>query len=170
MTLIGFLSFGQENKLDQNDNGLNSIETSELETIYVKALNSRFSLLLSSGWNYVELNEYGKRISEMDVSDRYKFLTNEELIELSIKKKKSIRIIRLTHKIVANDSVDINFGEINLTAKRKIHFNNGLKFRKAELLLNCGGTDGYEPDMRFVFNDEKKQWELKSGRFKIPTE
>ena len=88
MTLIGFLSFGQENKLDQNDNGLNSIETSELETIYVKALNSRFSLLLSSGWNYVELNEYGKRISEMDVSDRYKFLTNEELIELSIKKEK----------------------------------------------------------------------------------
>ena len=170
LTLIGFLSFGQENKLDQNDNGLNSIEPSELETLYVKALNSRFSLLLSSGWNYVELNEYGSRISKMDVSDRYKFLTNEELIKLSIKKKKSIRIIRLTHKIVANDTVDINFGEVNLTAKRKIHFKNGLKFKKAEFLLNCGGTNGYEPDMRFVFNDEKKEWELKSGKFKIQTE
>lgn len=170
MTLIGFLSFGQENKLDQNNDGLNSIEPTELDSIYVKALNSRFLLLLSSGWKYVELNEYGQRIYKMNVSDRYKFLTDEELIDLSIKKKKSIRIIRLTHKIVAADTVDINFGEVNLTAKRKIHFNNGLKFRKAEFLLNCGGTGGYKPDMRFVFNREKKEWELISGRFKLPAE
>ena len=90
LTLIGIVSFGQENKLDQNENGMNSIEPNELDSLYVRALNSRIDLILGSGWNYVEMSGYGKRIAELDVSDRIKFLTNEELIDLSIKKKKRL--------------------------------------------------------------------------------
>lgn len=157
------MSFGQENKL-------NSIEKAELDNIYVKALNNRFDLLLSSGWKYIELNENAKRISELNVSDRYKFLTNEELIDLSIKQKKTIRILRLTHKIIGIDTVDVNFGIVNVTGKRKIHFNNGLKFKKADFALDCDGTDGYVPDMRFVFDRKKNNWELIDGKYKIPTE
>ena len=163
MTFIGFLSFGQETEL-------NSIEKSEIDSIYVKALNSNFVLLLSSGWKYIELNENGKRISNLNVSDRYKFLTNEELIDLSIKQRKTIKIYRLTHKIIGIDTVDVNFGIVNVTGKRKIHFNNGLKFKKADFALDCGGTNGYVPDMRFVFDRKKNNWELIDGKYKIPAE
>jgi len=162
-TLIGFLTFGQEK-------ALNSIKPSELDSIYVQALNSRFDLLLSSGWKYIELNKNGKRISKLNVSDRYKFLTNEELIDLSIKQKKTIRVLRLTNKIIGVDTVDVNFGIVNVTGKRKIHFNNGLKFKKADFALECGGTNGYVPDMRFVFDRKKKNWELIGGKYKIPSE
>ena len=130
MTLIGFITFGQENKLDQNENRLNSIEPTELDSLYVRALNSRFDLTLSSGWNYVEMNNYGKRIADLNVSDRYKFLSNEELIDLSIKEKKTINIIRLTHKIIAKDTIDIIFGDVTVTAKRGIFFYRGIKFKK----------------------------------------
>ena len=157
------MSFGQETEL-------NSIEKSEIDSIYVKALNSNFVLLLSSGWKYIELNENGKRISNLNVSDRYKFLTNEELIDLSIKQRKTIKIYRLTHKIIGIDTVDVNFGIVNVTGKRKIHFNNGLKFKKADFALDCGGTNGYEPDMRFVFDRKKNNCELIDGKYKIPTE
>lgn len=157
------MSFGQENELY-------SIEKAKLDNIYVKALNNRFDLVLSSGWKYIELNEIGQRISKLNVSDRYKFLTNEELIDLSIKQKKTIRILRLTHKIIGIDTVDVNFGIVNVTGKRKIHFNNGLKFKKADFALECGGTNGYVPDMRFVFDRKKNNWELIDGKYKIPTE
>ena len=163
LTFIGFLSFGQETEL-------NAIEKSELDSIYVRALNSRFDLLLSSGWKYIELNENGQRISKLNVSERYKFLTNEELIDLSIKEKKTIRILRLTHKIIGTDTVDVNFGIVNVTGKRKIHFNNGLKFKKVDFALDCGGTNGYVPDMRFVFDRKKNNWELKDGKYKIPAD
>ncbi|GAA0734510.1 hypothetical protein GCM10009430_49450 [Aquimarina litoralis] len=150
----------------QND----SIKSTELDKLYVRALNSRFDLLLSSGWRYIELNENGKRISKLNVSEQYKFLTNEELIDLSIKKKKTIRVLRLTHKIIGTDTVDVNFGIVNVTGKRKIHFNNGLKFKKANFALNCGGTNVYVPDMRFVLDRKKNDWELIDGKYKIPTE
>ncbi|AFU67085.1 hypothetical protein P700755_000005 [Psychroflexus torquis ATCC 700755] len=163
LTLIGFLTFGQENEL-------NTIEKGELDSIYVQVLNSRFDLLLSSGWKYIELNENGKRISKLNVSDRYKFLTNEELIDLSIKGKKTIRVLRLTHKIIGIDTVDVNFGIVNITGKRKIHFNNGLRFKKADFALECGGTNGYVPDMRFVFDRKKNNWELIDGKYKFPSE
>lgn len=161
LTLIGFLSFGQE---------YNSvIEPSELDSIDVKALNSRLDLLLSSGWKYIEMNESGQRISNLDVAE-FKFLNNEELIDLSIREKKTIRVLRLTHKIIATDTVDVNFGIVNVTGKRKIHFNNGLKFKKADFMLECGGTNGYVPDMRFVLNRELNEWILTDGRYAITSE
>lgn len=79
----------------------NSINPKVLDSLYVIALNSRFDLILQSGWHYVEMNEYGNRIKNMEVSDRYKFLTNEELINSSIKERKSLYLIRIVHKIVA---------------------------------------------------------------------
>ncbi|WAC02951.1 hypothetical protein N7U66_04800 [Lacinutrix neustonica] len=163
MTFIEFLSFGQEMEL-------NSIKPSELDSIYVQALNSRFDLLLSSGWKYIELNQNGKRISKMNVSERYKFLTIEELIDLSVKEKKTIRALRLTHKKIGTDTVDVNFGIVNVTGKRKMHFNNGLKFKKADFALDCGGTNGYVSDMRFVFDRKKNYWELIDEKYKITTE
>lgn len=147
----------------------NSLETTELDSLYVRALNSRIDLILGSGWKYVEQDEYGKRIKDLDVSDRYKFLTNKELIDLSIKKKKIISIIRVVHRTISKDTIDINFGIVNISAKRGIFFSRGIKFKKAEFSINCGGTNGYQPDIRFVFN-EKNGWEIISNRYITTTE
>ena len=46
----------------------------------------------------------------------------------------------------------------------------GLKFKKADFALDCGGTNGYVPDMRFVFDRKKNNWELKDGKYKIPAD
>ncbi|MDC6390827.1 hypothetical protein PP182_19230 [Maribacter sp. PR1] len=147
-------------------NGQNeSIQPADLEGLYTRALNSRVDLILAGGWNYVELNEYGKRIKDLDVSDRYKFLTNKELIDLSIRKKKTINVYRVLHKSIAKDTIDINFGIVNVTAKRGIFFSRGIKLKKAKFNLSCGGTNGYQPDIRFVFNDEKKIWEIVYNRY-----
>jgi hypothetical protein len=115
------------------------------------------------------MNESGQRISNLDVAE-FKFLNNEELIDLSIREKKTLRVLRLTHKIIATDTVDVNFGIVNVTGKRKIHFNNGLKFKKADFMLECGGTNGYVPDMRFVLNRELNEWILTDGRYAITSE
>ena len=165
LSLIGILSFGQENRLDRNENGLNSIEPTELDSLYVRALNSRLDIILGSGWNYVEMSGYGKRIAELKVSDRIKFLTNEELIDLSIKKKKTINIIRLNHKIVEKDTIDIIFGDVSVTAKKGIFFQRGIRFKKAEFLVGCRGTNGYQPDIRFVFDRKENKWNLIKNRF-----
>tara|TARA_R110002051_G_scaffold307680_2_gene378847 strand:- start:10 stop:519 length:510 start_codon:yes stop_codon:yes gene_type:complete len=148
----------------------NSIEPSELDSLYVQALNSRIDVILGSGWNYVELNEYGKRIKNLDVSYRYKFLTNKELVDLSIQKKKTINVYRVLHKIISKDTIDINFGIVNVTAKRGIFFSRGIKFKKAEFSLSCGGTNGYQPDIRFVFNEKKKSWEILNNRYVTTSE
>jgi len=142
-----------------------NISPTELDSLYVKALNNKYDQILSSGWKYVELNEYGNRIKNLNVSDRYKFLTNEELIKLSLKRNENISVIRLTHNIISKDTIDINFGTVTVNAKRQIHFNHGLRFRKANFAIDCGGTNGYRPDMRFVFNEEKKNWELITNQF-----
>lgn len=150
LTLLNLNSFSQE---------LN-ISPAELDSLYVKALNNNYGHILSSGWKYVELNKYGSRIKNLNVSDRYKFFTYEELIKLSLKRNENISLIRLTHEIISKDTIDINFGTVILSAKRQIHFNNGLRFIKANLGISCGGTNGYQPDVRFVFNEEKKIWKL----------
>ena len=165
LTLIGFITFGQENKLDRTDNELILIEPTELDKLYVKALNSRFDLILASGWNYVELNEYGMRIKNLNVSDRYKFLTEKELIDLSLKEKKTINVMRVIHETIAKDTVDLNFGIVKVNAERKIHFNQGLKFKKAEFNIGCAGGNGYEPDIRFVFDQQENNWKIISNRF-----
>jgi hypothetical protein len=159
------LSFGQDNKLEQNENGLNSNEPTELDSLYVRALNSRLDLLLASGWNYVELHYYVKRITKLNVSDRFKFLTEEELIDLSIKKRKTINIIHLNHKVIAKDTIDINFVNGSVTAKRGLFFQRGIRFQKAEFLVDCGGTKGYQPDIRFVLDRKENKWDLVTNRF-----
>ncbi len=165
LTLIGLLTFGQENKLDEDGSLINKIEPELLDSLYVKALNHRLDLLLQSGWHYVEMNEYGSRIKNLNVPDRYKFLTTDELIDLSIKEKRTINVLRVVHNIISKDTVDINFGYIGFTGKRKLHFYKGMRFRKAEITVGCGGTNGYQPDIRFAFDSLTNEWKIIKNRF-----
>lgn len=165
MTLIGFLTFGQENKLDEDGKLVNKIEPETLDSLYVTALNNRIDLLLQSGWHYIEMNEYGSRIKNLNVPDRYKFLTTDELIDLSIKEKRTINVLRVVHKEISKDTIDINFGYIGFTGKRKLHFYKGIRFRKAEITVGCGGTNGYQPDIRFAFDSLTNGWKIIQNRF-----
>ena len=159
------MSFGQENKLDETAIIISNIEPQILDNLYVKALNNRFDLILQSGWHYVEMNEYGKRIKNLNLSDRYKFLTTDELINLSLKEKKAINVLRVVHNIISKDTVDINFGYLGFKGKRKLHYYKGLRFKKAEITIDCGGTNGYQPDIRFVFDSLTNEWKIKQNRF-----
>lgn len=54
---------------------------------------------------------------------------------------------------------------------KKVAAISPLAFRgKADFVLEFGRTNGYVPDMRFVFDREKNNWELIYGKYKIPTE
>ncbi|WP_460219321.1 hypothetical protein [Psychroserpens sp. MEBiC05023] len=144
--IILFLTLASSSVSGQN----NSIDSTELDNLYVQALNNRFDLLLSSGWKYIELNEYGSRIEGLDVSDRYKFLTNKELTDLSIKEKKKINAFRVTHKIISKDTIDINFD--------LVFTDNGKE------------TNGYQPGIRFVFNKKNKAWDILSNGYLLKSE
>ena len=165
MILIGFLTFGQENKLDEDRKLVNKIEPDLLDSLYLKALNNRIDLLLQSGWQYVEMNEFGSRIKNLNVSNRYKFLTTDELIDLSVKEKKAINVLRVVHNVISKDTVDINFGYLGFKGKRKLHFYKGIRFKKAEITVSCGGTNGYKPDIRFVFDSLTNEWKITQNRF-----
>lgn len=158
--LIGFLSFGQENKLAWSENLISKIEPETLENLYVNALNSRIDLLLENEWQYIEMNEYGSRIKNLNISDRYKFLTTDELIDLSIKEKRTIDVLRLIHKVISKDTIDINFGHTEFRGKRKLYFHKGIRFKKAEITVSCSGTNGYQPDIRYAYDNLNNEWKI----------
>ncbi len=170
MALFGLLTFGQEKKLAEDESLINKIEPRILDSLFVKALNNRIDLLLQSGLHYIEMNEYGYRIKNLNVPDRYKFLTTDELIDLSIWEKRTINVLRVVHKIISKDTVDINFGYIGFTGKRKLHFYKGIHFKKAEITVGCGGINGYEPDIRFAFDSLTNDWKIIKNKFILTNE
>lgn len=159
------MAFGQENKLDENGKLVLKIDPEILDSLYIKALNNRIDLLLQSGWHYVEMNEYGSRIKNLNVPNRYKFLTIDELINLSIKEKRTINVLRVVHNAISKDTIDINFAHMEFKGKRKLHFYKGIRFKKAEITVGCGGTNGYQPDIRFIFDSLTNEWKVIQNRF-----
>jgi hypothetical protein len=150
------LTLAQESKLDVSKNKTYEIKAETLDSLYVRALNNRFDLILQSGWQYVEMNEFGSRIKNLNVSNRYKFLTTEELIDLSITEKRKIDVLRVVHNVISKDTVDINFGYIGY---------NGEKFDKVEITLSSNETRGYQPEIRFVFDSLSNKWRIIKNRF-----
>ncbi len=165
LILIGFTTSGQECGDVQKVRLSMNISSEILDSLYVKALNNRIDLLLQSGWQYVEMNEFGSRAKNLNVSERYKFLTVAELIKLSLKKKKAVDALRVVHTIISTDTIDFNFGNIRITGERKLHFYKGLRFRKANISVNCSQDNVYDPDIRFVFDSSNREWKISTNRF-----
>lgn len=135
------------------------IDVSVLDSLYVIALNNRIDNLLSSGYKYIEPSEQTERIKNMQVSDRYKFLTSNELTKLSLQEKRTLSLIRIGHKFISKDTIDINLGNAGYTATKKKHA-DGTTYTYIDIALSCGGTRGYQPSMRFVYDKTKKEWVL----------
>jgi hypothetical protein len=130
-----------------------------LDSLYINAISTQH-LFLVNGTIYVEINENIDRIKESEELNYLKFLSTHELIEESLKLKKTISAIRVVHKPISKDTIDINIGHLKIAAKRGIFFKEGIRFRKADIKLDCNGTDGYQPTCRFVFNQIANHWEL----------
>lgn len=145
-------------------NGQDPEVTNEvLDSLFSQAINGRIDLMLQSGPIFFEQNEVTARI-ENNVG-HFKFLNDNELIQESLDRKRTIKVIRTTHKIISADTIDVNFGLVDVTAKRKVHFYKGLRFKQAFFELHCGGTNGYQPDFRFALNNSNGTWELVNNRF-----
>jgi hypothetical protein len=134
-----------------------------LDSLYSQAIKGRLDLLLQGGPIYFEQNEVTARIDNK--IGHFKFLNDSEFIQESLDQKRMINAIRTTHKIISNDTIDVNFGTVGITAKRQIHFNKGIRFKKANFAISCKGTNGYQPDFRFVLNESNGTWELVLNRF-----
>jgi len=145
------------------------IDKQILDSIYIKALSRRIDLQLSSGWKFIEPNEQTKRIkNNYDQNSVYKFLSSDELFDYAYKHGKTLKLYRVTHKQISKDTIDINFGDLALKVKKGIFFKNGLHFREANYSLACGGTNGYIPDFRFVYDKQTKIWKIIGGSYKLP--
>lgn len=145
------------------------IDKQTLDSIYIKALNSRIDLQLSSGWKFIEPNKQTERIkNNFDKNSVYKFLSSDELFDYAYKNGKTLKLYRVTHKQISNDTIDINFGDLTLEVKKGIFFKNGLHFQEANYSIACGGTNGYIPDYRFVNDKLTKTWKIIGGSCKSP--
>lgn len=156
LLITTLICFGFQNKIT---------DKSVIDKLYVEALNGRLDLILSSGEKYIEINDITSRIKNSINTEIFKFLSNEALIEIAIKQKKPIYVYRMTHKEISKDTIDVNFSELTLTAKRKIHWYKGLRFKKATFGVACGGTNGYHPDFRFAWEANENKWEMIENKF-----
>ncbi len=138
---------------------IDSSKTADIDSLYVRTLRTQLGMILSSGYKYFEINERTERIKNVVNVDRFKFLTREQLVNQSIEQKTPIAVYFINYKIVSPDTVDINIGDATLTAKKSIHFNHGLKTRKVNYAVSCGGTDGYVPTERYAFNHTTMTWD-----------
>ena len=154
--------------LETIPNNQKQIDKQTLDSIYIKALNSRFDLQLSSGQKFIEPNEQTERIkNNFDHNSVYNFLSADELFDYAYKHGKTLKLYRVTHKQISKDTIDINFGDLSLSVKKGVFFKNGLHFREANYSLACGGTNGYIPDFRFVYDKEKNIWKIIGGTHKL---
>ena len=145
------------------------IDIQTLDSIYLKALNSRIDLQLSSGWKFIEPKEQTERIKHnFDQNSVYKFLSSDELFDYTYNHGKRLKLYRVTHKQISNDTIDINFGDLELEVKKGIFFKNGLHFKELNYSLVCGGTNGYIPDFRFIYDKQTKSWRITGGRYHSP--
>jgi hypothetical protein len=143
------------------------IDKLTLDSIYIKSLNSRFDFLLSSGTKFIEPNEQSERIKNKFNHSVYGFFNSDELFEYAYKHGKTLRLYRITHKQISKDTIDINFSDLTLRVKKGIFLKNGLHFRESNYSLDCGGTNGYIPDFRFVYDTKNSTWKIIGGKYKL---
>jgi len=154
--------------LETIPNNQEQIDKQTLDSIYIKALNSRFDLQLSSGQKFIEPNEQTERIkNNFDHNSVYNFLSADELFDYAYKHGKTLKLYRVTHKQISKDTIDINFVDLSLIVKKGVFFKNGLHFREANYSIECCGTNGYIPDFRFAYDKEKNIWKIIGGSYKL---
>jgi hypothetical protein len=132
-----------------------SLASQILDSLYLRALGLRVDLVLSSGDKYFEINKNTYRIKGQKISPIYRFVTNEELIKLTKKVKEGVIVHRMSHKLISKDTIDVNFSTFTATSKGK----------QLYCALHCGGTEAYQPDIRFAWRNQEQYWYVIENRF-----
>ena len=134
-----------------------NISSSELDSMCIKTIQSRMFFLQGTTF-YVEINETTKRLKNIEELNYLIFMTSNEMIKESLRLKRKLDVLRITHKIISTDTIDVNIGYLDLRTKRGLFFDHGLRFSKANFILKSGGTNRYSPTGRFVFDNKEKKW------------
>jgi len=145
--LLPTISFGQ------------SINDSLLSTFYNKTISLYFAdssinnhhpefenILLQTDFDKARLIKY------LDKNKFTYFDSNTDkhsILEKPFKKNNGRNIYWVNHKVLHNDTVDINIGGWTL---------NNVTKKTMSLGAWCGGTMGYIPDGRFIFDNVSNYW------------
>lgn len=138
-----------QEKLSQND----------IDTLYVKALQQRIDWSLSSGYKYVDIDNQSSAPQKIFSTGLIKILPQEVIIEISRKENKEFTVYNMSYLMISQDTVDVNFGEYKLKGLKK----RGRNSPRAEISECKCGTEKYEPDIRFVFINNK--WKIIRSKF-----
>ncbi len=147
LILTGFQSLGQSEKLP----------SSELDSMYFRTIQTQCFFLVN-GTIYVVTDQFTERIKDIKELRYLNFMTSDDLIKESLKTRKNLDVIRVSHKLISSDTIDINISYLDVKARRALHFYKGLRFIKADFKVACGGTNGYVPTCRFVFDKTDEKW------------
>lgn len=139
-----------------------------IDSLIIRSLNSRYDLQLSSGIKFIEPNEIALRLKNK-IKYPYKIVFGKELFNEAYRNNNhSLTLYRIYPKIISKDTIDINIGPISMKTRKGIFLKpKKLHFKKVEISIPCGGTNGYQPDFRYVYNKENTIWENKSPKFKL---
>ena len=100
------------------------IEPKVLDKLYVEILQNDTDLSLFNEV-YILLNEDGKRLKKLVNSNKYKFMSYKDLLELNRSQIQQMKVIELTHNMVGKDTISINIvlnrDRIPLTIMRYIY-------------------------------------------------
>jgi hypothetical protein len=100
------------------------IEPKVLDKLYVEILQNDTDLSLFDEV-YILLNEDGKRLKKLVNSNKYKFMSYKDLLELNRSQIQQMKVIELTHNMVGKDTISINIvlnrDRIPLTIMRYIY-------------------------------------------------
>ena len=121
--------------------------------------------------NSIELPLFSKdpkRIKN-EIKYPFKFSYGKELFNEAYRKNNhSLTLYRIYPKTISKDTIDINIAPISMKARKGVFFKpKKLHFKKVEINIPCGGTNGYQPDFRYVYNSEINTWINIAPKFKL---
>ncbi|UZR94030.1 hypothetical protein [Chondrinema litorale] len=90
------------------------------------------------------------------------YLSEQELIDKLTKKKRDFTSYHfINYKQITQDTIDINISNTSITVKRIFKLRRGsLITKEINYTLSCGGTNGYIPTARFIYSQEKANWDF----------
>ena len=145
--LFPSISFGQT----VNDSLLSTFYNKTLisyfsDTAYTKNQSEFNNILIQTEFDTIQLIKYYNKNKLTYFNSK----TNiRSIIEKPYKKNNGRNIYWISHKLLQKDTVDINISGWTI-----------IKITKKTMGLGawCGGTMGYIPEGRFIFNSETKTW------------
>lgn len=151
LLLLPITGFGQE----VNDSLLTAFYNRTITAYFTEGWVQKPPL---NEWTLIETDMKREGLLKSTGEYKFRYISNDmELRTLLGKSYDDIEgrpVYRMNHKVIAPDTLDVNIGGYTISQIDKKHMMKGIW---------CGGTMGYIPDGRFVYNRDKSLWEFTSG-------